>query len=829
MSFKQVFNDIKRRYPERNTETISLRDVDLSGLSPKNYKKLITSLNRRYRNLQGLDLSNTNINELPKEIGRLNNLRTLNLSGNNLSQLPSTIRRLNLLTALNLESNDFHDQFPPAVINLNNLRTLNLAKNTINQLPAEIGQLNNLNTLNLAENNLNQLPAEIGQLNNLRVLNLAENNLKQLPVEIGRLNNITDLNLHLNDLEQLPAEIGQLNNLENLNISNNSEMQELPPEIGNLNNLTYLYANNNRSLTSLPTDIQRLNQLRHLNISNNQNLTQLPREIGQLNNLITLEASGNSQVTQIPGEISNLNNLRYLNISNNQNLTQLPREIGQLNSLINFNMSGNPQVTQIPIEINNLNSLRYFDISNNPQLSVNNMDQGMLARIQRSEVNIQYHNTSREVTNLLNETLGINRDLLEYEKTLQKLYTGDRLHKMMEFIGNLDDGLSEDNSYTTGSLKTAPDEELERYNKKILPAKEVLIQLLERYPKSEGEHQKYFDASLKNMLDQFDIKDVRFENINNKAHLASLAVCLGDCLTPIKDRIVKNMLVANDLDLNVEPFILRMALQDKIASSFSKELNEIWDKETIEVANAFTNCALLENADKNPENPLKVSGDRAYSPSLSSYTDLGFKNIKEKANPELLENVAKLFCKEDGENRLEKNDGKYKIDTEKLEAIKKEYLEKELGSNLSRREIEVKNKLYEFEKEFEAFYMKYDEQFGNENNDRSIFEVAYSDSEDIQNEFSKVTDVDALKSKLEEKFKKSDSLKETKDAFMKQCKTDFEKCMDDYMKEERLKKERKKLSIDQLAAVPTMSQKKPRNSQQSQNSRLSRRASRQLA
>ncbi|OEK07351.1 hypothetical protein A8C32_18110 [Flavivirga aquatica] len=756
MSFKKIFNDIKRRYPEKNTQAISLSGIDLSELSQKNFKKLIVSINKRYGNLQDLDLSNTSINELPKEIGILNNLRTLNLSRNNLSQLPAEIGNLNNLTNLNLGTNSFNNQLPIVITNLNNLRVLNLTENNINQLPAEIANLNNLTSLNLSENSINQLPPEIGQLNNL-----------------------TNLNLYFNNLNQLPPEIGQLNNLTRLDISNNNRITQLPPEIGNLNSLTHLSATNNGSLTSLPPDIQRLNSLTTLNVSNNPNLAQLPSEIGQLNNLRDLDVSGNTQVTQIPAEISNLNNLRYLNISNN------------------------------------------------PQLNLDNMQEGMFTRIESGAVNIRYDGMSRGVTNQLHRTLGLPLELLEYEKTLEKLYEDESLNKMKAFIENLDNTLSEGNSYKTGRISDEPDEQQHRFHRKMLPAKEVVIQLLERYPKSEGENQKYFDASLKNMLDQFNIEDENLTDIKNKDHLASIATCLGDCVTPIKTKIMENMLVANDPDLDMDPFILRLALQDKITSSFSEELKELWNNESIEVANAFTNCALLENADSHPDNPLKVSGDRAYSPSLSNYTDQGFEKLN-NASPELLESVAKLFCKEDGKNGLEIEDGKYNIDIEKLKGIKKEYLEKKLGSNLSRSEIDVKNTLYNFDKEYLKFIQDYDAKFQKDYDDASIFEISGCKDKRIEEEFNRVIDVDTLTGILEEKLKESTSLKDTKEAFMKQCKLEFEKCINDYVKNEKLEKVEKKTSIDQLAAVPSMSQRSRGNSRQSQNSRLSRSASRQL-
>ena len=107
-----------------------------------------------------LDLSDSQLTVLPKEIGTLTNLTTLYLYGNQLTELPQEIGQLV------------------------NLTTLDLYGNQLTSLPPEIGQLVNLTKLDLYDNKLTALPPEIGHLENLLTLDLGGNRLTSPPPEI---------------------------------------------------------------------------------------------------------------------------------------------------------------------------------------------------------------------------------------------------------------------------------------------------------------------------------------------------------------------------------------------------------------------------------------------------------------------------------------------------------------------------------------------------------------------------------------------------------------------------------------------------------------------
>ncbi|MEO1393910.1 MAG: COR domain-containing protein [Cyanobacteria bacterium J06634_5] len=268
-----------------------------------------------------LDLSRTQLNSLPAEVGQLINLRLLNLSSNQLSSLPAEIGQLINLKSLTTRYTRL-SSLPVEIGQLTNLKLLSLSSTQLSSLPAEIGQLTNLQSLDLNCTQLSNLPAEIGQLTNLQSLDLGCTQLSNLPAEIGRLTNLRSLSLSSTQLSSLPAEIGQLNNLQSLDL-NGTQLSSLPAEIGQLGNLQSLNLNST-PLSSLPAEIGQLNNLQSLSLSDIP-LSSLPAEIGQLNNLRSLYLRS-TQLNSLPAEIGQLSNLRSLYLRSTQ-LSNLPAEI----------------------------------------------------------------------------------------------------------------------------------------------------------------------------------------------------------------------------------------------------------------------------------------------------------------------------------------------------------------------------------------------------------------------------------------------------------------------------------------------------------------------
>jgi internalin A len=306
-----------------------------------------------------LDLSGSDLTELPPEIGQLTQLEVLVLGkeengeyiGNKLTCLPPEIGLLKQLKVLQVSGN-YRQKYPNAYPSAK-------PGNQLSQVPAEIGQLTNLQQLDLRSNQLSQVPAEIGQLTSLQQLDLSSNQLSQVPAEIVQLTNLQQLDLRSNQLSQVPAEIVQLTTLQQLDLSSN-QLSQVPAEIVQLTNLQQLSLSSNQ-LSQVPAEIVQLTTLQQLSLSSNQ-LSQVPAEIGQLTTLQQLSLSSN-QLSQLPAEIGQLTTLQQLSLSSNQ-LSQLPAEIGQLTKLTQLDLYCN-KFSDLPVVLKQL-PLRSIDLSGNP-------------------------------------------------------------------------------------------------------------------------------------------------------------------------------------------------------------------------------------------------------------------------------------------------------------------------------------------------------------------------------------------------------------------------------------------------------------------------------
>jgi Leucine-rich repeat (LRR) protein len=107
---------------------------------------------------------------------------------------------LNALKTLNVSNREL-DVLPKEIGSLENLTELNLGNNYLNELPDEIGSLKNLVMLNLTDNHLSELPSTIKNLSKLKLLVIKDNDFTSIPVELYELKNLRILGVddeHLN-------------------------------------------------------------------------------------------------------------------------------------------------------------------------------------------------------------------------------------------------------------------------------------------------------------------------------------------------------------------------------------------------------------------------------------------------------------------------------------------------------------------------------------------------------------------------------------------------------------------------------------------------------
>ena len=105
--------------------------------------------------VKSLDLTNTQLVEVPKKVFRLIYLQYLILDTNQLSKLPADISQLK------------------------ELRELHMDKNHLTSLPETLVELTKLTKLSIAENKLNEIPEIINNIPSLKILNISLNPLKK--------------------------------------------------------------------------------------------------------------------------------------------------------------------------------------------------------------------------------------------------------------------------------------------------------------------------------------------------------------------------------------------------------------------------------------------------------------------------------------------------------------------------------------------------------------------------------------------------------------------------------------------------------------------------
>lgn len=147
----------------------------------------------RLQSVEKLDISNSNLGELPQEMGELSNLQELHLSNNALVEIPTAIFSLKKLKALYIVNNNLA-YISPKIGELKQLEILNISGNNLLTLPAEINELPSLKQLMVSTNRLLFLP-KIDKLTKLETLSLENNQLVNMP----NISNLPVVDLKLNN------------------------------------------------------------------------------------------------------------------------------------------------------------------------------------------------------------------------------------------------------------------------------------------------------------------------------------------------------------------------------------------------------------------------------------------------------------------------------------------------------------------------------------------------------------------------------------------------------------------------------------------------------
>lgn len=186
--------------------------------------------NRHELALSGKEISKRiNKNGIDPQLFALTGLNYLNIHETTLSTLPREISKLSNLQTLVLHSNTL-EQVPPAVGMLEKLKMLDVSQNLLKALPEEIVQLRQLTTLNVSGNLIQVLPA-FSDNPKLAVVDASNNKLNEFPNVCHAANlSLSEIRVSGNDIESIPSEIGVLPTLKLLQVNSN-KIKIVPGEL----------------------------------------------------------------------------------------------------------------------------------------------------------------------------------------------------------------------------------------------------------------------------------------------------------------------------------------------------------------------------------------------------------------------------------------------------------------------------------------------------------------------------------------------------------------------------------------------------------------------
>ncbi|KAL3533784.1 hypothetical protein ACH5RR_007305 [Cinchona calisaya] len=312
------YNQLGKEFPKSLIDHHMLRTIyfqaDGLGLTSSSFVETCIS---RFSHLWVLDLSGSSFEVLPSSIGELKHLRYFDLSGNsNIIFLPDSLCSLQSLQTLRLAHCTNLNGLPKDIGKLISLRQLHV---TIKQqsFPVEIGHLSSLNSLSISCcQNLVSLSEGLQYLTDLRTLAIV--GCPKLSFLPSRMKSLTALeNLLIIDCEEMSLfewqDIEGLKILRSLVIGGLDELEA--KDIQSLESLRSLVIAGLPQLVELPHWLRGAsNTLQYLQIARCQSLMAMPKFLEDFTTLEKIEIIECLKLSSLPDGIFSLAELKMLKI-----------------------------------------------------------------------------------------------------------------------------------------------------------------------------------------------------------------------------------------------------------------------------------------------------------------------------------------------------------------------------------------------------------------------------------------------------------------------------------------------------------------------------------
>ncbi|KAK6945180.1 Leucine-rich repeat [Dillenia turbinata] len=253
-------------------------------------------------------------------------LRVLDLSYSNLKELPDSVGKLKLLRYIDLTANGPVEKLPNSVCKLLNLQTLCLHLcRQLQELPADFGKLTRLRHFSISPK-FGCLPEKLIQsLTSLQTLTVSRSET----------------------LTSLSEGVQCLTSLTKLVIILCSKLESLPKGIENLHSLKTLFIGSCQELKFTNTDLKGLSSLKALTLSRLPNLEALPGGLEDAANSLTyLFIEDCKKMETLPEWLKKFKSLRKLVIRNCPNLQSLPASVQYLTTLRHLEITRCPHLSQ---------------------------------------------------------------------------------------------------------------------------------------------------------------------------------------------------------------------------------------------------------------------------------------------------------------------------------------------------------------------------------------------------------------------------------------------------------------------------------------------------
>ncbi|XP_028807956.1 disease resistance protein RPP2A-like [Neltuma alba] len=244
--------NLRARCPKK-LEMTALKELVFCGCIQV---KFLPEFGESMKNLETIDVGETNIVRLPESLGLLIGLKTLKLRGcKNLVCLPQSIHNLKRLVVIDISGCSKFSRLPEKLNEIEGLEELNASETDITEIPPSIGGLEKLKKLSVhgCKRSISNywsmillwkhmfwgrsvykrltLPASMFNLKSLTELDLSFYGIDDgsIPDDLSGLSSLKRLDLSGNNFKNLPT--GCISNLLNLNsvmLNSCSELQLLP-------------------------------------------------------------------------------------------------------------------------------------------------------------------------------------------------------------------------------------------------------------------------------------------------------------------------------------------------------------------------------------------------------------------------------------------------------------------------------------------------------------------------------------------------------------------------------------------------------------------------